>query len=115
MIVHSIKFVQAEQDRDLHHQSHIKDLHTGKIAYKENDEHNKDNTAQCLKLGKQKTEQISTYLKEKPDLILINSLGLKNNENIKINGYRSYTKNIYNEAHDGSAILKKDNIKQNTR
>lgn len=34
----------------------------------------------------------NTYLHIQPDIILINSHGLKNNENIKIKGYVSYTK-----------------------
>lgn len=50
------------------------------------------------------------YQEINPDIILINSHGMKEEENIKISGYNSYTKNIYNELHDGIAILIKNNI-----
>lgn len=58
-----------------------------------------------------KNELINKYIEENPDIILINSHGLIDNENIKIRGYTSYTKNIFNEYHDGTAVLIKQNIK----
>lgn len=51
------------------------------------------------------------YRVEDPDLILINSHGRKNNENIKIFNYTVYQKNQFNEIHDGVAIAVKCNIK----
>ena len=45
------------------------------------------------------------YLHIDPDVILINSHGLKANERIKIYGYNTYIANSSNELHDGSAIL----------
>ena len=53
----------------------------------------------------------NTYKNLNPDVILINSHGLKSNENIKIHSYSSYTINSSNELNDGSAILIKQNLK----
>lgn len=53
----------------------------------------------------------NTYMEINPDIILINSHGLKNNENINIQGYSCFTKNIYNEINDGIAILVKKKLK----
>ena len=46
-----------------------------------------------------------------PDIILINSHGLKSNDNIKIRSYNSHTINTEGQLHDGSAILIKQNLK----
>ena len=54
---------------------------------------------------------INTYRTLDPDIILINSHGLKEEESLKIAGYTTYKVNISNELHDGSAILVKNNIK----
>lgn len=54
---------------------------------------------------------INTYKNINPEIILINSHGIKNNENLKIPGYNSYTKNMFNELTDGTAILVKENLK----
>ena len=53
----------------------------------------------------------NTYMTINPHIILINSHGLKTEENIKIQGYTSHKINSSNELHDGCAILVKDNIK----
>ena len=45
-----------------------------------------------------------------PDILLINSHGLHENEMLKIYGYTTYKVNSTNELHDGSAILIKSNI-----
>ena len=52
-----------------------------------------------------KNNLINTYLDLNPDIILINSHGLNEEENIKISGYNCYSKNIFNELNDGIAIL----------
>lgn len=64
-----------------------------------------------LSWGNRKFNLIETYASIDPDIILINSHGLKENENIKIRGFNSYNKNMLNENHDGIAILVKNNIK----
>ena len=53
----------------------------------------------------------NTYLNHKPDIILLNSHGLREEENMKIRGYNSYNKNIFKEPNDGIAILIKRNIR----
>lgn len=58
-----------------------------------------------------KSHLTNIYLEIDPDIILINSHRLKEEENIKIPGYNSYNKNIYNEISDGIAILVKNTIK----
>lgn len=58
-----------------------------------------------------KNNLINTYKSINPEIVLINIHGLKNNENLKIHGYSSYTKNIYNELNDGTSILIKENLK----
>ena len=54
---------------------------------------------------------INTYKNINPDIILINSHGVKTGENIKVYGYSSYIINSSNELSDGSAILIKQNLK----
>ena len=53
---------------------------------------------------------VNTYKTIDPDIILINSHGMKDEEQIKIYGYTTYKINTSNELHDGSAILVKSNI-----
>ena len=50
------------------------------------------------------------YLQHNPDIILLNSHGLKTNEPLKIQGYNTFKVNYTEEANDGSAILVKHNI-----
>ena len=52
----------------------------------------------------------NTYLQLNPDVILLNSTGVKDTETIKIFGYNTYKINSENTLHDGSAILVKTNI-----
>lgn len=52
-----------------------------------------------------------TYRTINPDVILLNSHGLKNSETIKLYGYTSYQINTSEERHDGSAILIRNTIK----
>lgn len=54
---------------------------------------------------------IDNYLEVSPDLILINSHGLKSNESLKIPGYKTYKVNYSEDLSDGSAIAIKYNIK----
>ena len=57
-----------------------------------------------------KNSLIDNYLKVSPDIILINSHGLKSTEHLKIPGFKTYKIN-YTESHaDGSAIAIKYNI-----
>ena len=51
------------------------------------------------------------YREINPDVILINSHGLKTNRNIKIHSYTTYQVNSSEELNDGSAILIKNNLK----
>lgn len=46
-----------------------------------------------------------------PDILLLNSHGLKNSEELKIPGYRVYKINYTENIYDGSAIGIKHNIK----
>lgn len=52
-----------------------------------------------------------TYLQVNPDVILLNSHGVKSNESIHIKGYNTYLKSNSNQIYDGSAILVKSHIK----
>lgn len=58
-----------------------------------------------LSWGRRKWELTNIYMTLNPDIILINSHGIRNNKNIKIAGYRTYQINTSNELNDGSAIL----------
>ena len=53
---------------------------------------------------------LPNYLKASPDLILINSHGLKSNESLKIPGYTTHKINYTESLSDGSAIAIKHNI-----
>ena len=57
-----------------------------------------------------KTSLIDNYLKVSPDLILINSHGLKPMDSLKIPGYKTYKLNYSESLADGSAIAIKYNI-----
>ena len=54
---------------------------------------------------------ILNYIANDPDIILLNSTGLKSNEELKIPGYRIYKINYSESLSDGSAIAIKYNIK----
>lgn len=58
-----------------------------------------------------RNELYNTYMQEDPDIILLNAHGRKEGENIKMYNYTVYQKNYLNEAHDGTAIAIKKNIK----
>lgn len=47
----------------------------------------------------------NTYLRLNPDILLLNSHGFKDSDNIKITGYNTYNRNTTNAISDGSAIL----------
>ena len=51
------------------------------------------------------------YKELNPDVILINSHGLKSTQNIKIYTYQTYLINSSDEQHDGSAVLIKQHLK----
>ena len=53
---------------------------------------------------------IPYYLQENPDIILINSHGLKSDQSLKIPGYKTYKINTSEALADGSAIAIKYNI-----
>lgn len=57
-----------------------------------------------------KNELCNTYSSEDPDVILINSHGLRDDERMKIFNYTIYQQNFRNELHDGVAIAIKKNI-----
>ena len=61
--------------------------------------------------GTNKYTFTNTYRDINPDIILINSHGLKANNNIKIHSYTTYQINTSEEYSDGSAILVKHNLK----
>ncbi len=54
---------------------------------------------------------LPNYINNNPDLILINSHGLKSNEELKIPGYRTYKVNYTENLSDGSAIAIKFDMK----
>ena len=58
-----------------------------------------------------KSNLIITYKTIDPDIILLNSHGVKTEEPLKIYGYTTYKINSSNERNDGSAILIKSHIK----
>ncbi len=58
-----------------------------------------------------KQSLITDYISNNPDIILLNSHGLKSNEELKIPGYRTYKINHSEDLSDGSAIAVKYNIK----
>lgn len=64
-----------------------------------------------LSWDRRKYDLSNTYRQFNPDIILINSHGLKDTEKIKIPGYRTHQRNITGENMDGVAIAIKTNIK----
>ena len=60
-----------------------------------------------------RNELTNLYMQTNPDVILLNSTGIKENERIKIFNYNVYQKNKYNEDNAGVAIaIKRDSIHQ---
>ncbi len=60
-----------------------------------------------------KTQTLTNIYKElNPDIILMNSHGLKPKENIKIYNYNTYLINFSEEMHSGSATLVRQNLKR---
>lgn len=57
-----------------------------------------------------KEELTYIYQNLNPDLIILNSHGVKDNDTIRISGYNTYMINTTGEASDGSAILIRSNI-----
>ena len=57
-----------------------------------------------------KNSLIDSYLKVQPDLILMNSHGLKSTEALRIPGYKIHKLNYSENYADGSAIAIKYNI-----
>lgn len=53
----------------------------------------------------------NTYLQINPDIILLNSHGVKTHDSLYIKGYTTYRKNNTNQKYDGSAVLIKSHIK----
>ena len=53
---------------------------------------------------------MTSYLETNLELIIMNSHGLKNNESLKIPGYRVYKVNTSESLSDGSAIVIKHDI-----
>ncbi len=58
-----------------------------------------------------KQSQIPNYVSNNPDLILLNSHGVKSSEELNIPGYKVYKINYSENLSDGSAIAVKYNIK----
>ena len=58
-----------------------------------------------------RNELFNYYTKEDPDIILLNSTGIPDNQNIKIFTYKVYQRNFQNEEHAGVAIAIKYNVK----
>ena len=53
----------------------------------------------------------NVYLKINPDVLLLNSTNVINNEEMKLYNYNIYKKNISNERNAGIAIAVRKNIK----
>lgn len=58
-----------------------------------------------------RNELYNYYREEDPDIILINSHGRREGEDIRLYNYTTYKKNYLNEMHDGVAIALKKDIK----
>lgn len=63
-----------------------------------------------LNWNTRKHNLINTYLQINPHIFLLNSHGVKEEEEIKLPGYINYKVYTTNENNDGSAILIKQNI-----
>ena len=68
-----------------------------------------------LSWHKHKTNLTNIYNEIDPDLLLINSYGVKNDEKIKIFNYTVYQSNKLDERNNGCAIAIKRNIKHRIR
>ena len=66
-----------------------------------------------LTWNNRKHELSNTYRTLDPDIILIQSHGITNNETFKIHGYKTITSNYLNRHVDGTAIAIKQNIQHN--
>ena len=64
----------------------------------------------ALNCNSNNSSLMHNFLLSKPDLILINSHGLKDTQALKILGYKVYKVNSTGEQNDGSAIAIKTNI-----
>ena len=65
-----------------------------------------------IKWTKQRSSELwNTYNKMKPDIILLNATGQKNNVNIKFFGFNTYHRNRRDEEHAGVAILVRKGIR----
>ena len=51
-----------------------------------------------LSWGNRKYDLINTYRQYDPDIILLNSHGLRNDDKLKIPGYKVYLQNFSNDA-----------------
>ena len=51
------------------------------------------------------------YRKENPDVILLNSTGMTDRDNIKITNYNVTRRNLLNEAHAGVAVAVRKNLR----
>ena len=60
---------------------------------------------------RRKNELSNYYQQQDPDVILLNSTGIKADEKIKLFNYNIHQRNIYNEDNAGIAIAIKSNIK----
>ncbi len=58
-----------------------------------------------------KCDLINTYRQFDPDIVLINSHGLKDEKRLKIPGFRTYQQNFSNEQMDGVAIAIRKTIR----
>lgn len=58
-----------------------------------------------------KTNLTNAYFQLNPDIIFLNSHGVKTHESLYIKGYTAYLKNNTNKKFDGPAILIKSPIK----
>ena len=59
---------------------------------------------------KRKFDLTNTYIQYDPDVILINSHGLKDSDKLKIPGYCVHQSNSTGEAMDGVAIAERRNL-----
>ena len=57
-----------------------------------------------------RNELTNLYMKEDPDILLLNATGVKQDQTIKIFNYNVYQRNVENENHAGIAIAVKRNL-----
>ena len=78
--------------------------------------HNKNFSIYNITLGSGNRHSVAdAYLKENPDIILINSHGAINQEKIKIENYNIHKTNTQNELHSGVAIAVRRDIHTENR